>query len=496
MQRLIAAAALLSLSSTAVAVPLTFTHQGYLADSAGSPLTGSEDLVFALYEDPSGSAALWSETLTVNFDAGVYSVILGASEPLDAEDFSGSPLFLGITVGSTGELPQRLQINSVPYAVRALDATNVRGGVVEATEIRVGGNTVIDSTGTVTASVSWSDLTDIPTSVTEGSDTLADLSCGTDEVAAYDGGAWVCASASGHAHAASDITSGFLSLDRIPVGSGADNVARGNHTHEFADLSGVASASQLPDLDALNGTLSADQLPSLAEQGLVTKDGGSKTAAGKSCKTILDAVGGTAPDGVYWADPQEDGRPIQVWCDMTRNGGGWTLVMQNVAGVETSGRPTYQQTIENVLVRGGTFGENLAGFDLHLGFDFWPGLGTEGRYEVGTTVGVPTKQALFESLGVNAGDKYQLEITNPSITLGGSLPGLFSYHNGLNWSTVDRDQDRTGTDNCEANYDHPFWYGECWSGSIWGSDTGNYTKNAYWDGSGTDYHPWGALWLR
>lgn len=39
-----------------------------------------------------------------------------------------------------------------------------------------------------------------------------------------------------------------------------------------------------------------------------------------SCKSILDA-GESKGDGEYWIDPEKNGNPLLVYCDMTTDGG-------------------------------------------------------------------------------------------------------------------------------------------------------------------------------
>ena len=100
-------------------VPHEINYQGWLGtadDTTG--VTGTFTMVFRLYDAETGGSNLWSETHEVQVNHGVFTVILGSSNPIPAEIFTGAPLWLEISVA--GEvLSPRQKLVSVGYAIHA-----------------------------------------------------------------------------------------------------------------------------------------------------------------------------------------------------------------------------------------------------------------------------------------------------------------------------------------------------------------------------------------
>ena len=103
----------------------TIAYQGRLASAGGAPLTQTIGMGFRLYNAATGSVPLWTEQWTgansVQVSDGLFNVMLGSLTPIPQSVIAGnSNLFLGITVGTDGEMSPRIQLGSVPFSVQAL----------------------------------------------------------------------------------------------------------------------------------------------------------------------------------------------------------------------------------------------------------------------------------------------------------------------------------------------------------------------------------------
>jgi len=261
-----------ALSGAALAAPGQIAHQGRLLDGDDLPVDGVHSLRFALYDDT--DTLVWEETHTVDLINGFYSAILGADDsgnPLDTSLLAGSPLTLEITVDGGDPMEPRQDLVSVPYAILATTSTHVDGGTVDATEIRINGDVVVDTGGAwvgETPSVDWTEINGVPLGFADDldADTLLDLSCQDGEIAAWDDGLleWVCAldldTLLTEAEVETYLTNGALDLDAGTTLGGAA-ISTGAHTVDtdtqlseadvdaMADNNGYSTGAHTVDTD-------------------------------------------------------------------------------------------------------------------------------------------------------------------------------------------------------------------------------------------------------
>jgi hypothetical protein len=87
--------------------------QGRLTAANGVPLSGTFTITFRLYSAVSGGVALCSDAKSVSVNNGLFSSEIGGN---CQDQMNGQQLYLGIEVGSDGEMMPRQPIYAVPYA--------------------------------------------------------------------------------------------------------------------------------------------------------------------------------------------------------------------------------------------------------------------------------------------------------------------------------------------------------------------------------------------
>jgi len=120
-------------SGTAVtAVPRLVWFSGAFSPADGSPAAPVESVTLSVYHDETGGEAIWQETQNITIgSSGRFNVLVGSVTPdgLPVGLFtSGQPRWLGVRFARPGEHEQpRVQLASVPYALKALDADTLGG---------------------------------------------------------------------------------------------------------------------------------------------------------------------------------------------------------------------------------------------------------------------------------------------------------------------------------------------------------------------------------
>ncbi|XP_031555441.1 fibrinogen C domain-containing protein 1-like [Actinia tenebrosa] len=164
------------------------------------------------------------------------------------------------------------------------------------------------------------------------------------------------------------------------------------------------------------------------------------------CSALL--ASGCTTDGIYKINP--DGRFFQVYCDMTTDGGGWTVFQKRNDGSVN-------------FYRG--WQDYKTGFGSLTG-EFWLGLHkihrltkrqvTKLRVDLVDLMN-HTSYAEYSSFSVADGSElYRLNVSGYSGTAGDAL-----HSNNERFSTFDKDNDGWSTDSCAAERKGGWWYEWC-----------------------------------
>ncbi|XP_070552441.1 ryncolin-4-like [Ptychodera flava] len=167
----------------------------------------------------------------------------------------------------------------------------------------------------------------------------------------------------------------------------------------------------------------------------------------RDCAEVYD--GGQTSSGVYFIQPDGVAIPVQVFCDMEFDGGGWTVIQNRVDGSLNFSRD---------------WEDYKTGFG-NANSEYW--LGNEVIHKM-------TNQKQYNLyIDVTDADSIQVWAKFPSfsvsdeaslytLTIGDQLSGNeidhMKYHNGVPFSTWDRDNENNNEYNCGEFMESGWWY--------------------------------------
>uniref|UniRef100_A0A667XIC0 Tenascin Cb n=1 Tax=Myripristis murdjan TaxID=586833 RepID=A0A667XIC0_9TELE len=165
----------------------------------------------------------------------------------------------------------------------------------------------------------------------------------------------------------------------------------------------------------------------------------------------------------------DESQPVQVYCDMTTDGGGWIVFLRR-----QSGKLEFFRNWKNYT----------AGFG-DMNDEFWLGLSNlhkitaGGQYELRVDLRDKgeTAYAQYDKFSVSEPrTRYKVHVGGYSGTAGDSM----TYHHGRPFSTYDHDNDIAVT-NCALSYKGAFWYKNCHRVNLMGRYGDNsHSKGVNW----------------
>ncbi|KFU87163.1 Tenascin-R, partial [Chaetura pelagica] len=168
----------------------------------------------------------------------------------------------------------------------------------------------------------------------------------------------------------------------------------------------------------------------------------------KDCSQAL--LNGETTSGLYTIYLNGDrAQPLQVFCDMGEDGGGWIVFLRR-----QNGREDFYKNWKTYVAG---FGDPKDEF--WIGLENLHKITSQGQYELRVDLKDrgETAYAVYDRFSVgDAKSRYRLRVDGYSGTAGDSM----TYHNGRSFSTFDKDNDSAIT-NCALSYKGAFWYKNC-----------------------------------
>ena len=169
---------------------------------------------------------------------------------------------------------------------------------------------------------------------------------------------------------------------------------------------------------------------------------------------------GETASGIYTLNIGDGGTPLDVFCDMTLLGGGWTVIQRRVSNATSFNRTWLSYKI---------------GFG-NLGGNFWLGLENIHRLTNSQSFELYIGLESFFTTDNQAFARYDTfevggEASSYTLTVGGYDPtstagDSMTDHSGKLFSTPDRDNDVSATTHCAKYLSSGWWFESCFSANL------------------------------